>query len=374
MRNATDKFLQKEYYNLKSSGSYFGPSKLRESLKARGINVGLHKIRKWLNNQDDYSLQKPTRQPARRARVVVSGIDNQWDADLADMSSLSKFNNGIKFLLVVIDIFSRYLWVQPLKNKKAKEVIEGLKLILQKGRKCKKLRTDKGSEFTNKYMQDYLRSKNIYFFTTQNSDTKANYAERVIQTLKARMYRYFTKNRTKKYINVLNDLVQSYNETPHVSLNSIAPRNVTKSNEADVWAYQYLKPSKTKSAKHKPFHLKVNDMVRISHENTVFKRAYNEQFSKEIFKISQRFRMQGIPMYKIKDFSNEVIKGNFYESELQRVNKNEDSLWIIDKKIRKRTVDGQIEYLVSFEGWPSKYNTWVPESDIKDLKDRDPST
>lgn len=84
--------------------------------------------------------------------------------------------------------------------------------------------------------------------------------------------------------------------------------------------------------------------------------------------------MQGIPMYKIKDFSNEVIKGNFYESELQRVNKNEDSLWIIDKKIRKRTVDGQIEYLVSFEGWPSKYNTWVPESDIKDLKDRDPST
>lgn len=60
-------------------------------------------------------------------------------------------------------------------------------------------------------------------------------------------------------------------------------------------------------------------MVRISHENTVFKRAYNEQFSKEIYKISQRFRMQGIPMYKIKEFSDEVVKGNFYESELQRV-------------------------------------------------------
>lgn len=60
-------------------------------------------------------------------------------------------------------------------------------------------------------------------------------------------------------------------------------------------------------------------MVRISHENTVFKRAYNEKFSMEIFKISQRFRMQGIPMYKIKEFSDEVVKGNFYESELQRV-------------------------------------------------------
>lgn len=77
MRNAIDQFLQKEYYNLKSSGSYFGPSKLRESLKARGINVGLHTIRKWLNNQDDYSLQKPTGRPVQRARVLVSGIDNQ---------------------------------------------------------------------------------------------------------------------------------------------------------------------------------------------------------------------------------------------------------------------------------------------------------
>lgn len=188
------------------------------------------------------------------------------------------------------------------------------------------------------------------------------------------MYRYFTKNRTKRYVDVLQDLVQSYNETPHRSLDNVSPNLVTKVNEADVWAYQYLKRAKTKSAKRKPFHLKLNDMVRISHENTVFKRVYNEQFSKEIFKISQRFRMQGIPMYKIKDFSNEVVKGNFYESELQRVNKNEDSLWIIDKKIRKRKVDGKIEYLVSFEGWPSKYNTWVPESDINDLKDREPST
>lgn len=65
------------------------------------------------------------------------------------MSSLSKFNSGIKFLLIVIDIFSRFVWVQPLRNKTGKEVVEGFKQIVQKGRKCKKLTTDKGSEFTN---------------------------------------------------------------------------------------------------------------------------------------------------------------------------------------------------------------------------------
>lgn len=145
-----------------------------------------------MSNQDDYSLQKPTRHPYKRARVVVSGIDNQWDADLADMSSLSKYNKGIKFLLVVIDIFSRFLWVQPLK-KTAKEVVERFKHIIQKGRK--KLRTDTGSEFSNRLLQEYLKSENIYYFTTQNSDTKANYSERVIQTLKSRIYRYFTKKK-----------------------------------------------------------------------------------------------------------------------------------------------------------------------------------
>lgn len=99
-----------------------------------------------------------------------------------------------------------------------------------------------------------------------------------------------------------------------------------------------------------PYKLKVNDMVRVSHENAVFKRAYNEQFSKEIFKVAQRFRMQGIPMYKIKDFSNEPIKGNFYSSELKKVEKNEDALWIIDKKNRKRTVNCKVEFLVYFQG------------------------
>ena len=118
-------------------------------------------------------------------------------------------------------------------------------------------------------------------------------------------------------------------------MGNISPKDVNKRNEADVWAYQYLKPVKTKGVKLAPYKLKVNDMVRVSHENTVFKRAYNEQFSKEIFKVAQRFRMQGISMYKIKDFSNEPIKGNFYESELQKVDKNEDSLWIIDQKNSK---------------------------------------
>lgn len=313
--------LQKLYYKLPTAGAYLGPDKLYRVLKKRGVNnIGRYTVRKWLQNQDDYSLQKPVRQTFRKARVVVSGIDNQFDADLGDLSNLSHENDDVKYLLFVIDIFSKYLWVEPLKNKTAKEVVNGFKNIFNKGRKCEKLRTDSGSEFISKFTRNYLKHDGIYYFTTLNSSTKANIAERVIQTIKNMMYRYFTKNRTHLYVDVLQDIVESYNATPHRSLNNVAPKDVNKDNEADIWAYMYLKPKAITSSKKNitPYHFKINDLVRISHKNMVFDRSYDEHFTREIFKISRRMSMQGIAMYILKDFQNESIKGNFYEAECKR--------------------------------------------------------
>ena len=212
-------------------------------------------------------------------------------------------------------------------------------------------------------MKTYLRNEGIYYFTTQNSDTKANMVERVIKTIKNMMYRYFTKQRTHKYIDVLQDIVMSYNATPHKSLNNIAPRDINRNNEADVWTYMYLKskPSKMKARK---YHFKKGDMVRISRVNMIFDRSYDEHFTREVFKIRNRFRMQAIPMYRIKDFMGEPIKGNFDESELQKVDKDENTLWYIEKKIRKRKRNGQVQWYVKFEGWPDKYNQWMNEIDI----------
>ena len=154
--------------------------------------------------------------------------------DLADASNISDENNGIKYLLFVIDIVSKYLWVKPLKNKTAKDVVKALKYILNKCRKCKKLRSDNGKEFNNNIMKTFLKNESIYYFTTQKPDTKANVVERVTQTIKNMMYRYFTKQRTHRFVDVLQDIVDSYNVTPHKSLNNIAPKDVNKDNEADT--------------------------------------------------------------------------------------------------------------------------------------------
>lgn len=98
------------------------------------------------------------------------------------------------------------------------------------------------------------------------------------------------------------------------------------------------------------YRFKVGDMVRISRINMIFDRSYDEHFTREIFKIRSRFRMQAIPMYRLKDFMNEPIKGNFHEPELQKVEKDKNVLWFIEKKLRKRKRTRKIQWLVKFEG------------------------
>lgn len=347
--------------------SYFGPDKINHILKSKGTaHISKSKVQKYLNSQDSYTLRKELRRSFKRARVIVSDIDVEWDMDLMDISNLSNDNDGIKYLLVVIDIFSKYLWVQPLKSKTAKEVLDALKQIFNGGRHGSKIRSDKGKEFNNNLMKSYLKSHKIYYFTTQNSETKANYAERVIKTLRQQIYRYLTDHRTYRYINKLQNLVSSYNATPHRSINNIAPKDVNENNSADIFAYVYLKPKPIKSIR--KFHFKVGDFVRLSHLNMIFERSYDEHFTREIFKIRKRTRMQGIPVYQIQDFHDQPIKGIFYAPELALVNKDESSLWYIEKKIKKRVKNGQIQWLVKFEDWPDSYNQWIDEKEITDVK------
>lgn len=107
--------------------------------------------------------------------------------------------------------------------------------------------------------------------------------------------------------------------------------------------------------------------MRLSHLKHIFRRRYNQQFTGEIFKITKRFHLQEIAMYKVTDFNQKLIEGDFYENDLQKVDENEDSLWLVEKIIKKRKRRGLTEVLVKFESWPEKFNQWVKESDI-DLK------
>ena len=363
--------LKSVYFDVKNPISYSGPTKIYRYLKKEGkYKVGLSAIKQWLQDIDAYSLQRPQRYKFKRNRVISQGIDFLWDVDLADVSNLTKENDGTRYLLIAIDVFSRFLWIQPLKSKQHGPLVEGLRKIFASGRRPREIRSDKGSEFRNRWVKEFFKTESIHHYFTQNV-TKANYAERVIRTIKVLFYRYFTHNHTYQYLDVLQDIVHNYNNRPHRSLNGLSPADVRSSNEAMLWKNMYvdvLKPTETSKRKStKRFKYKIGDFVRISSTKRTFQRDYQQKWTEEIFIITVRYLRQGIPVYKITDYDNDPIEGTFYESELQKVNKDRDDLWKIEKVLKRRKRRGIKEMYVKWLGYPTKFNSWIKESDLENI-------
>ena len=213
-----DEYLTQLYYNPKRSGSFGGVERLYRDVKKEGkYDISRAQLKKWLMKQDTYTLHKQARRHYKRNRVIVGGIDELWQMDLADMQSHAKENDGYRYLLVCIDVFSKYVWVIPLKTKTGPASVTAFKEILESGRKPQKIQTDEGTEFFNKHFKDLMKTEEIQLYNTYN-ETKASVVERVIRTLKTRMWRYFTAKRTRRYIDVLQDLVDSYNKSKHRSI------------------------------------------------------------------------------------------------------------------------------------------------------------
>jgi hypothetical protein len=133
--------MESIYYNLLAPASYGGLSKFKQKGYAK------KQVREWLLSQDTYTLHKPTRRRFPRRRVVVYGIDHQWQADLVDLAKLSSYNKGFKYLLTCIDVFSRYQWVVPLTDKTGKTLKDAFQVIFKSGQRPIRLQTDKGTEF-----------------------------------------------------------------------------------------------------------------------------------------------------------------------------------------------------------------------------------
>ena len=178
------------YYDQKLVGSYGGVAALRRVVPDQHV-------KRWLSEQDTYTLHKPVRRRFKRRCAVVGGPNQQWQADLVDVSRLKKTNDGTTFLLTVIDVFSKRAWCVPLKNKSAVSLVAAFAPLL--GDKAPiTLQTDKGTEFLNRALQKLLKEYGVHHFATHNEETKASIVERFNRTLKTRMWRYFTKKQAKR--------------------------------------------------------------------------------------------------------------------------------------------------------------------------------
>ena len=213
----------------------------------------------------------------KRQRIVPLYKDETWSADLIDKSSLSEYNNKYKFILTVIDIFTKYAWAIPLKNKSGLSITNGFKTILSEGRKPEKLWVDRGSEFYNKTFKSLLKeygtgkaasgisetASQIELYSTY-SDLKAVFIERFNRTLLHIINKPMFINGDCNWVNILNDAVVTYNNNIHSSIN-MTP--VDASNNSDkvknTFSFKNIKPK-----------LNVGDYVRNVDKGNIFSKGY----------------------------------------------------------------------------------------------------
>ena len=315
--------------------------------KVSGSGAKLIPENKQLTNE----LHKPIIRKFEKRKVYSRFKDNIWGVDLADMHLLSKYNKGIRFLLCVIDIFSKYAWVVPLKDKKGISIVKAFQIILKQSnskRKPNKILVDKGSEFYNAYFKKWLRYNDIVMYSTHN-EGKSVFAERFIRTLKSKIYKYMTSISKNMYIDKLDDIIDEYNNTYHTTI-KMTPINV-KDNT-------YINTSKEINNKDPKF--KVGDRVRISKYKNIFAKGYMPNWSEELFFIKKV--KNTIPWtYVINDLNGEEIVGIFYEKELHKTNQEE---FRIEKVIRRK---GDKLY-VKWKGYYNSFNSWIDKGNLVQRK------
>ena len=354
LRMKLETFLEKTYHNPSNNAAFSSINKLYKAAKLRYPNVTINVIKDWLSSQDAYTLHKDVRRKFKRNKIIVHGIDEQWQVDLVDMNTLAKENKGYRYLLTCIDILSKFAWVVPLKSKTARNVIEVFEKIFKTGRIPIKLQSDGGREFNNTAFKQYMKKKGIHYFTTKN-ETKCSIVERFNRTLKTKMWKYFTFKNSHVYLNVLPKLVSSYNNTVHSSI-KMKPKNADIFNQHIVLENLYGKPSHGMPTP--TTELKVGDNVRISKMKHTFAKGYEGNWSYEIFTIIKVINR--IPLvFIIKDFDGKEIEGVFYAKELQKVTKKDDSFWQIEKVLKTRKRNGTKEYFVKWLHHPHSMSSWV---------------
>lgn len=271
------------------------------------------------------------------------------------------------FLLVVIDCFSKYMFVEPLKLKSADHVIEAFgKIFARTTRRPQRLQSDKGLEFTGSKFKKFMKTNGIPHNTTSNPETKASICERSIRTLKGRIFKYLTYNNTLSFIDQLQNFVKAYNDSYHSTI-KMAPSAVNDRNVLQVYenikASQMKNKRKNKKIKRQDTDIKVGDYVRMSKEKKTFRKGYLKNYTEEVFRVKAVIQRTPV-VFRLVDLAGEDITGIFYKPEIQKINFDETAVKVIFKIIKQRGRGKNLQYLVRWAGYSPAFDSWVAAKSI----------
>lgn len=356
--------LLKIYSTPGESGAFSSVERLYKILKDEGYSsVTKPQIQDWLDNQYAYAIHKHRLLKFPRNPIIAQYPDHNWQADILFLSDIATFNDNKPCILLCIDVISRYAWGQPMRSKKGTDTAKAFENILLRSQRCpEKLQTDKGTEFYNRQFREVLKKHDIKLYSTE-SDKKAAIAERCIKEIKKLIYRYLSLHQTNRYIDHFQAIMDTYNKTEHGAI-GMAPSQVNDSNLSIVLTrlYGHLWEKDKDHIKPK---FNIGDRVRISVSGKMFAKGYKGFWSTEIFTINRVKRWHPKTMYSLKDGDGEIVKGLFYEEELQKVKVGSERFATIKKILQKKTIKGKKWYLVNWEGEDASLKRWIPADFIQ---------
>lgn len=298
-------------------------------------------------------LHAPARKRFPTRPVELKGIDDLYQADLVEMIPFARINNGYKYILTVINCFSKYAYAIPLKNKQASTIAKTIEPILRNN-PMRYLQTDQGTEFYNKDFNECMKRYNIKHYSTY-SDKKGSIIERFNRTLKSLMYQKFTEVGNYNWVKILPSLLLQYNNKKHRTI-GMKPVEVDSTNEKLVMKHIH-KNRQHYSTKDKKQLFKVGDKVRISKYKKIFDKGYLPNWTNEIFSIHSVEPTLPVT-YTLKDYRNQLLKGKFYDKEIRKTTVGD--VYLVEKILKQKGNRAYVKWL----GFDGSHNSWVDKSEL----------
>lgn len=346
-----DSLAQNKYYQLDQPSSYGGVMRFYREMKKYGWTI--RDCQEFLKKQNTYTLHKERVFRFQRNQIITYYPDFQHQIDLMDMQVYANENDGYKYIIVIIDCFTRYCWLHAIKDKSAKSMLATFENLYNDIPTPERIQTDQGTEFNNRLMHKWYKEHEIIYFTTKGPGFKCAMVERLIRTLKNILFRYFTRQGNHKYCNVLQEVAKNYNNSYHRII-KMTPK------EARTAPIEKLKMNYIEDVKAPKRNLKPQQAVRIAFDKGRMDRGFWQTYQDPVYTINALYKQDGVPLYELKDHTNRKLERRYYSRQIQPVG---NVPYRVERVLRQETNPrtGRTRYFVKWLGYPLSMSSWVDE-------------